>query len=276
MAGTLISAADLAQHIDDPHVVVIDCRWYLGEPLEGRRAYDAGHLPRAHYASLDVDLSGPDGPGRHPLPSPDAFASTMSAYGVRPESLVVAYDDRGGAIAARLWWMLTEQGHRGARVLDGGLQAWVAHGGDLSTVAPDAAAGSFIAAPWSSTMDTGAVATRDRGTLVVDARSAERYAGTEEPIDPKAGHIPGAVSMPMTDNLAEDMTMLQPDRLRRLFEAAGTADADVVVAQCGSGVTACHTILAAEIAGLSRPLLYVGSWSDWSSTDLPIATGSTP
>ena len=274
--GHLISAAELIDRLREPGVRVVDCRWYLMEPAGGREAFEAGHIPGAVYADLDRDLSAPSGAGRHPLPTPDAFAATMGRMGIDRSSFVVAYDDRGGAIAARLWWMLTSQGHDSATVLDGGIQAWRDLGGDLSTVVVDPVPAVFDAQPWTGTVTIDEVADRRATATILDARDADRYAGDVEPVDPKAGHIPGAMSQPMTGNLGTDLRFHPPQVLQRRFDAMGIGERTHVIAHCGSGVTACHTILAAEIAGLPRPDLYVGSWSDWSSTDRPIATGPHP
>ncbi|MFV1998732.1 MAG: sulfurtransferase [Acidimicrobiia bacterium] len=276
MATPLTTAAQLDAHVEREDVRVIDCRWYLDEPGQGLRAYREGHIPGAVHASLDTDLSATEGPGRHPLPTPQDFANTLARLGVTASTRVVAYDDSGGAIASRLWWMLTDQGHETTSVLDGGIQAWVAAGHVLTTDLPTLPIGSFPTHPWSGVVDRQSVASRDRHTAVIDARSPERYRGDEEPIDRKAGHIPGAISLPQADNLADDLTFLSPAGLRTRFSNAGIADSDLVISQCGSGVTACHNILAMEMAGFDRPLLYVGSWSDWSSSDLPIATGESP
>jgi len=275
MPRPLISPADVLNIADD-NLSIIDCRWYLGEPGAGAAAYAEGHIPGAVYCSLDTDLAGPEGPGRHPLPTPHAFSSTMARLGVSPQRTVVVYDDRGGAVASRLWWMLTDQGHQNTYILDGGLPAWVEAGYGLTTDSAAPTPGTFDARPWVGVVDRRGVADRAPHTALIDARSAERYVGAEEPIDSKAGHIPGALSMPLTDNLDETLRFLPAASLRARFSAVGIADGSDVISQCGSGVTACHNIAAMEMAGLGRPLLYVGSWSDWSAEDLPVATGSAP
>ncbi len=276
MPEPLITAGSLAQIIDEPDVVVVDCRWYLGAPERGLAAYREGHLPGARFASLDDDLSGPTGPGRHPLPTPEAFSDTLARLGITPRSTVVAYDDCGGAVAARLWWMLTQQGHR-AMVLDGGVQAWSASGFALSNrEAPvEWRQAPMAATPWRGIVDRDAVAQRSSGTPLVDVRAPSRYRGDEEPVDPKAGHIPGAVSLPWPDSLGDDHRFLPPETLHARLSTVGLTSPSAIV-HCGSGVNACHLILAAEVAGLPRPSLYVGSWSDWSSSDLPIAVGDEP
>lgn len=273
MSNTLMSPRELLLRIDDPDTVIVDCRWSLDDPDDGRRAYDDGHLPGAVYASLDDELSGSRGPGRHPLPSPKAFNRTCAALGVAESGTVVTYDDKGGAIAARLWWMLTNQGHRHTFVLDGGMQAWRAAGGSVTAAVTPARTGTFMTREWSRTVDRDVVANRSESRIVIDARSRERYRGDEEPVDPRAGHIPNALSMPLTDNLNDDLTFLPTDTLRQRFEAAGITEAERVISQCGSGVTACHNILAMVAAGMGTADLYVGSWSDWSVSGLPVATG---
>ena len=276
MVRSLISVDELVAISGDPATRVVDCRWYLDEPEKGPFEYRQGHIPGAQYASLDIDLSGEDGPGRHPLPSPDAFADTLARFGVTASTPVVVYDDRGGSIAARLWWMLTNQGHSNTSVLDGGIQAWTRHGHETTTIEPDHLRGSYGTRPWRDVVDGAAVAARPNDSLVMDARSLERYRGDEEPVDPKAGHIPGAISVPQTENLSADLTFLTPNELRSRFSDLGINGAKGDIAQCGSGVTACHNILAMEVAGIDRQLLYVGSWSDWSSDDRPVAIGDTP
>lgn len=276
MARPLISVEELAAIVDDPATRVIDCRWYLEEPEKGLDEYRRGHIPGAGYASLDFDLSGADGQGRHPLPTPEAFANTLARFGITASTPVVVYDDRGGSIAARLWWMLTDQGHNDVSVLNGGIQAWTRHGHGTTTDEPDQPTGGFETRPWREVVDRAAVVARSDESLLMDARSVERYRGDEEPVDSKAGHIPGAVPVPHTENVAIDLTFLSPDELRARFARLGIRGAKGDIAHCGSGVTACHNILAMEVAGIDRPSLYVGSWSDWSSANLPIATGDTP
>lgn len=276
MNSPLISADELDPLMAAQTVRVIDTRWYLGEPHEGYRAFTNGHIPSAMYASLDADLSGHEGQGRHPLPSPEDFARTLERFGISESTRVVVYDDQGGAVASRLWWMLTDQGHGKTSVLNGGLQAWTRSGRSLTTTIGEPQPGAFPTRPWNGVVDRDQVATRSGDTMVIDARSSERYRGDDEPVDPKAGHIPGAISLPLDDNLTSNLAFLPPIALRSRFLGAGIADADRVIAQCGSGVTACHNILAIEVAGFGRPDLYVGSWSDWSSTDLPAATGPEP
>jgi len=276
MSTTIMSVDVLTSQIDSENTVVVDCRWYLGRPEAGVAAYRAGHLPGAIHVSLDTDLSGRVGLGRHPLPTPEAFAETCALLGITPSATVVAYDDVGGGIAARLWWMLRNQGHNRAFVLDGGIQAWNASGGKLTTDAPRPARGRTTSRPWTDTVDRDEVRDRATGTVVIDARSAERYRGESESVDPEAGHIPGALSMPMSQNLNDDLTFRTAGELQVHF-ASQRIDGDTkVFSQCGSGVTACHNILALAIAGMTDADLYVGSWSDWSSVGYPVATGDGP
>jgi len=276
MPTPLTTAAELASVIEDPSLRVVDCRWYLDDVARAPNEYRSGHIPRAVFASLDDDLTAPSGPGRHPLPSPEQFARTVERLGITLDTAVVVYDDVGGSFAARLWWMLTDQGHEHTSVLDGGIQAWVAHGGALSTSPVRPAAGGMPTGPWRRAVDRDAVAARAEGVVVVDARAGERYRGEVEPLDPVAGHIPGAVSLPQLDNLTDSLTLRSSADLRRRFESVGATDPERVIVYCGSGVTSCHIILAMEVAGVGRALLYPGSWSDWSTSGLPVATGTEP
>lgn len=276
MSSTIMSADELKRRIDREDTVVIDCRWYLGRSDAGVEAYRAGHLPGAVHASLDADLSSSVGPGRHPLPPPEAFAETCASFGITPSTTVVAYDDVGGAAAARLWWMLTNQGHRATFVLDGGIQAWLGSGGALDTAAPTPTRGHIDPRPWSKTVDRNDVRDRRRDTVVIDARNGERYRGEGDSVDAAAGHIPGALSMPVSQNLNDDLTFRSSSELVEYFAAQGITSETDVYSQCGSGVWACHNILALGIAGMSDADLYVGSWSDWSSAGYPVVTGEHP
>jgi thiosulfate/3-mercaptopyruvate sulfurtransferase len=263
----LVSAAELA---GSPGVVVADVRWYL-DGRSGRAAYEEGHIPGAVFVDLDTVLAGPPGDrsrGRHPLPDPAAFAAALGALGVAADVPVVAYDDAGGATAARLWWMLRAIGQPSA-VLDGGIGAWT---GPLETGAgprPTPVERPVRPCPPSALVSADDLpALVAGGALLVDARAPERYRGEVEPVDPKAGHIPGAVNLPWSDNLDPDTgRFLPPEVLRARFGDRGD-----VVSYCGSGVTACHNLLALEVAGLPAGRLYPGSWSEWSSGDRPVAT----
>jgi thiosulfate/3-mercaptopyruvate sulfurtransferase len=261
-----------------PRVVVCDVRWYL-DGRSGRAAYDAGHLPGAVFIDLDRWLAGPPSPadGRHPLPSPSTFAAGMRAAGISDDSVVVAYDDGGGASAARLVWLLRACG-RAAALLDGGIDTWPL---PLSQVTPIVTPGTFRLSAWPSDaiVDPDEVADAARaGRLVIDARAAERYTGEVEPVDPRAGHIPGAVNLPYTDNLDPvSGRFLDVERLAARYRQAGVDTDDRAVVYCGSGVTACHDLLAMELAGLPPARLYPGSWSQWSADEQrPVATGPQP
>ncbi len=275
MKGPVVDAEWLVDHVHEEDLVVADCRWYLGQPGAGRRAYDEGHVPGAVFLSLDTDLRAVTGPGRHPLPRQLTFAQTLGRVGIGNRHIVIAYDDRGGAVAARLWWMLDRLGHERVSVLDGGLVAWTAAGGQLVTETPDPSPEAYTATdePWPVTVSRSEIRLGARNSILVDARDAPRYRGDEEPVDPVAGHIPGAVNVPYTGNLDPNDRFLAPKLLAERFASVGiTAGTDVTV-YCGSGVTACHDILAMEIAGLGRPHLYPGSWSDWSASGEAVETG---
>jgi thiosulfate/3-mercaptopyruvate sulfurtransferase len=266
---TLIDADSLRQMLEQPDLAVIDCRFDLADPQAGRQAYLRGHIPGARYADLNRDLSAPIGPstGRHPLPSPDAVAARLGWLGIGNHTQVVAYDESNSSFAARLWWMLRWVGHDAVAVLDGGFKAWVAGGGRLEQSEP--AAGTSHFTPRTDPHAVLSTAQFERAlelgtTMLVDARAAERFAGRVEPIDPVAGHVPGAVSHPFSQNLAADGRFLPAAELRQRWQErlAGTSPASVV-AMCGSGVTACHHLLSLEAAGLPGGKLYAGSWSEW-------------
>ncbi|KGM12325.1 sulfurtransferase [Cellulomonas bogoriensis] len=257
-----------------PDVVLADVRWYL-DGRSGERAFTEGHLPGAVFVDLDRWLAGPPSPqaGRHPLPDPAVFAQGMGAAGISDGDVVVAYDDAGGTVAARLVWMLRATGHDAA-VLDGGLTAW---DGPLTTTSPDRSPGSFTARPWPAERlaDLDEVVTG--AGVLVDARARARYRGEVEPVDPRAGHVPGAVNVPCGELMGADGRFLPPDELREVFADVGVVDAADVVAYCGSGVTACHVLVALEHTGLGTARLFPGSWSRYSSDPtLPAATGPQP
>jgi thiosulfate/3-mercaptopyruvate sulfurtransferase len=268
---TLISAADLSRHVQEPSWVVLDCRHDLANPDAGRVAYAGGHIPGAQFAHLDIDLSdrslGPHGEfrGRHPLPERNAFVETLRRWGVNHGSQVVAYDAHGGMFAARLWWMLRWVGHEAAAVLDGGLQAWQALGLPLSAEPATRPRGNVE--PRSSRMTTVNVDDmlanlRNPIHTMVDARAPDRFRGENETIDPVDGHIPGAKNRFFKHNLADDGTFKPAGQLQMEFSALMTAP-ETSIMYCGSGATACHNLLAMEIAGLSGAALYPGSWSEW-------------
>lgn len=266
----------LRAHLGDPAIVPADVRWH--PEGDARSAYRSRHLPRAVFVDADADLAGTpfvDGPGRHPLPSPEVFAATMAAIGIGDEHAVVVYDDALGSSAARLWWMLRVTG-RAAALLDGGLRAWT---GEVEAGDVPRAPASFSPRPWprDRIVDAAGVAAAIRAgaSPVLDARSVERYRGEEEPIDPVAGHIPGARSAPWADTVDPDTGRLRPRAaLRQRFEALGVRPDSDPVAYCGSGITATLDLLALEVAGLGGGRLYAGSWSDWvSDPGRPVATG---
>jgi thiosulfate/3-mercaptopyruvate sulfurtransferase len=264
---------------------IVDLRWALSGPAALEK-YRSGHIPGAVYVDMEHDLSRPGGPGRHPFPSPEEFARVLARIGVGPETHVVVYDDATGSVAARLWFMLRVHGHERASVLDGGYAAWVNAGLPITRDEPrvDPVPVRPLRVDAARLVDraqvTGALAGRRepgaRHALVMDARAPERYRGEVEPVDKRAGHIPGAVNAPFSGNL-KDGRFRPPEELRSIYDRLGASRATEVIASCGSGVTACHTLLALELAGVRDAKLYVGSWSDWSSQpDAPIATGDDP
>lgn len=263
-------------------LVIVDCRFQLNDKGAGRRAYEGGHVPGAVYADLEADLSGPVVPGvtgRHPLPEPAALASKLRDWGVRCDSRVVAYDDSGGAMAARLWWLMRWLGHDHVCVFDGGYQAWLAAGGEPTQMVPRPEPGDFEPHPRPElVVSTAEVASRAASTLLLDARGRERYRGEVEPIDKVAGHIPGARSVPFAENLTEGGVFAEANELAaRYREVTGDTPPENVVVYCGSGVTACHDILAAEYAGLGLFRLYAGSYSEWIlDASRPVHTGESP
>ena len=251
-------------------VVFADVRYYL-DGRRGRDAYDRGHLPGAVFVDVDADLADHDAPpahGRHPLPDPGFFAARMASLGIADQDRVIAYDDSGGVMAARLVWMLRATGHDAA-LLDGGLAAYP---DDLSTDPPRRPPAHFTARPWPAERLASIDDADGGGFVVLDARQAERFRGETEPIDPRAGHIPGARNVPCRGNVDDDGRFLGREALRERFAAAGVTDAGRVVSYCGSGVTACHNLIAMEHAGLGVGRLFPGSWSAYSHTDRPAAT----
>jgi thiosulfate/3-mercaptopyruvate sulfurtransferase len=277
--GPLVTAGWLLDRLGQQGHVVVDCRWALGSPGAGLAAWEEGHIPGAHFLDVEEELSAPPGTGtggRHPLPSAQAFAQAAASAGIGADSTVVAYDEAGEGGAARLWWLLRHFGHDDAAVLDGGLHGWRAAGGPLDDLPPrpwqdgepfvarerrdDTASAEELAA----LVDGG-----DAGLALVDARAAPRYRGEVEPIDPVAGHIPGASNVPF-DSLAPEGRYLDPAELRARLDPG---DGRELVAYCGSGITAATVVLAAEASGL-RARLYPGSWSDWCARGLPVASGA--
>ena len=262
----LTSADELAAALDDPHLRIIDCRFDLLAPAAGRMAWLESHIPGAVYADLDRDLSAPVAPdtGRHPLPSVADAEATFSRLGVDAGTRVVAYDDAGGAIASRAWWLLRWLGHRRVTVLDGGLQAWRARKLPLEAGSRETAWREFRAIPEPERVLTTAEIAAGLAAVLVDARDPARFRGEAEPIDPVAGHIPGARNLPCGACLCTDGTWEDADTLRRrLGTLLGDADNVPWAVMCGSGVTACHLAISGLLAGYGEPRLYVGSWSEW-------------
>jgi thiosulfate/3-mercaptopyruvate sulfurtransferase len=278
---TLISGAELAEHLDDDNWVMVDCRFVLTNTEQGRREYEQGHIAGAVYAHLDEDLSGPIIPGktgRHPLPTPEEFARTLSNWGIDNNSQVVAYDATGGSIAARLWWLLRWLGHEAVAVLDGGWPRWRSEGRPMRSGVESNEPRSFSPRPRPELiLDANQVnqIRADPAYRLFDARSADRYRGENETLDPVAGHIPGAQPLPFAGNLGEGGAFLPVEELARRFKAAlGDTPAEQTVFYCGSGVTAAHNVLALLHAGLGEARLYSGSWSDWiTEPNRPVATG---
>lgn len=279
--STIVSPQQLKQLLaqDASQCCLLDCRFSLADKGYGRRLYGEGHIAGAHYLDLDDDLASPVAPGtgRHPLPDMDALMARLRACGIDAARQVVVYDDCGGAMAARAWWLLRGLGLASVAVLDGGIGAWVAEGGALSAEIPVAAESSWQG-EWSATgvLDSTAVEENllSEQLILVDARSAERFRGEQEPIDPVAGHVPGALNRPMGDNLQQGR-FKNPQQLKDEWNSLlGGRNANLVVHMCGSGITACHNLLSMQIAGLDGAGLYPGSWSEWIQDPLrPVATG---
>ena len=280
----LIDVETLEALLDDPDLRLFDCRFSLADPDAGLGAYRDGHLPGARYAHLDIDLSSPIGPGtgRHPLPHPRQLADWLGRCGVGPRSRVVVYDDLGGAFAVRLWWLMRWIGHDRAALLNGGIQAWTASGRVLTRDAPEHEPDILEPRPddqlWvTSTALSAALLTTDVDARiqVIDARAPERFRGEQEPIDPMAGHIPSAVNLPLSGNLDATGRFLSAAQLHARFaEAIGELPPSRVAHSCGSGVNACHNLLAMELAGLTGSRLYAGSWSEWIQDPArPVALG---
>lgn len=279
----LIDPQELAAHLADPDWVAVDCRHTLADPAYGRAAYGKGHIPGAVFADLDHDLCGPIGPGtgRHPLPDWDTFCAWLGRQGVSPQRTVVAYDDSHGAFASRLWWMLRCLGHARVAVLDGGFARWEREGRPTDAAVPAPQPDTYRARPDAAQLvplEALLGHLDDPALLLVDARAGERYRGETEPIDPRAGHIPGAINVPYADNVNGDGTFLPPARLReRLLAAYGGVAPERTVHYCGSGVTACHNLLAQAVAGLPPGRLYAGSWSQWcADPQRPAELGEAP
>ncbi len=273
MYKTLVDCQTLARHLNHPNWVVVDCRFVLSKPEAGHKAYLTNHIPGARYAHLNNDLSSmpTPGSGRHPLPDPVQLAEKCSLWGIHRDTQVVVYDDSFGAMAVRLWWLLRWLGHAGVALLDGGLPAWQRAGHSMTQDLPAITPARFVPQVSNDVWVTSADVEKARlqaDSLIMDARAEERFRGDVEPLDRIAGHIPGAVNVPYEDNLHISGTFLPPQELRELYLGImGKVHPDKVIQMCGSGVTACHNLLAMEHAGLTGAKLYAGSWSEWITDD---------
>lgn len=279
LPGPIVDVAWLRAHLESPGLRVADVRWALAGP-PGRDRYEAGHVPGAVFLDAETELSSPgEGPGRHPVPASDKLARVLGERGVGDDHALVAYDDAGGSIAARAWWLYRHYGHPGrAAVLDGGIAAWTDAGLPLTTVEPRHPRATWTPGPPRDDVVGTEEVEEMLGTetVLLDARAVERYRGETEPIDPRAGHVPGALSVPWSENLGDDGRFLGPGALRERYLALGAGDRPVV-AYCGSSLTATHDLLALERAGLDHGRLYEGSWSHWSSDpSRPAAVGARP
>lgn len=286
--GPLIPCEELRERLGDPSWALFDCRHDLADPERGVREHAQAHIPGAHHAHLDRDLAGPIGDGRagrHPLPLPESFRRWCGQNGIGEGTAVVCYDDQAGQWASRLWWLLRHYGHARVAVLDGGLTRWKALGLPLRGGSePPRPAAAFAGTPGhmptldASRIEMDLAQPRPRWQLV-DARAGERFRGEVEPVDPRAGHIPGAVSLPYGGNIGAGMVFLPPEQLAQRFERAlGVQEAGRVACYCGSGVTSTHNVLAMELAGMGTPALYPGSWSEWAWPEAgrPVETGAPP
>lgn len=277
---TLVSAEQLAQHLNDPDWIVFDCRFTLTDTNAGYRAYLDNHIPGARYAHLNNDLSSEitATSGRHPLPDPELMASKLGLWGVGSDKQVVVYDDSFGAMAGRMWWVLRWLGHEAVALLDGGIQRWKKMQHPLTSALPDITPATFTPHPNNAMwVDAECIekALSSKECLIIDARSEERFSGEREMLDKVAGHIPGSVNYPFEDNLALDSTFMSADELREAYlDLLDGVSPDRVVHMCGSGVTACHSLIAMEHAGLKGARLYPGSWSAWiTDPSRPVETG---
>lgn len=266
---TIVARDTLERHLSDPAWIIFDCRFNLADPTAGEQAYRESHIPNARYAHLEADLSGPKTAqtGRHPLPDPETLARKLGEWGVDNRKQVIAYDDAGGAMAARLWWLMRWLGHDAVAVLDGGFRRWREEQRPLSAEPPCVKSAAFHARlEVGAYVDSASIERNltERTSIILDARARPRFLGETEPIDPVAGHVPGALNRPFNANLGAQGDFLPPDELNKAFRnLLPGVEAERVVHMCGSGVTACHNLLAMEIAGLSGSRLYAGSWSEW-------------
>jgi len=282
MYSTLITAEELAKRVGSPGWVVVDCRFDLADPLAGERAWREAHIPGAVFADLDRLLSGPvsaERGGRHPLPDPERLCASLGRLGIHSGSQVVAYDESAGMLAGRLWWLLRWLGHEKVAVLDGGLDAWLQAEYEVTAAQPEPAPCEFHGEAGSMPVlnaEQVAAGIADGSLVVVDVRAAERFRGENEPLDKVAGHVPGALNLPLGNNLAASGSFQAPGALAALYESRlPDADPSALAFMCGSGVSACHSLLALEIIGWSGAALYAGSWSDWiSDPHRPVASGA--
>ncbi len=283
---SLVTTHWLADHLNDENIRIVDTRWYLLQPTKGENDYHNAHIPNAIYLSVDRHLAAvplPDAKtGRHPLPDAETFAESMMQVGISNSSHVIVYDDAGGANAARLWWLLRYFGNDNASLLDGGLHQWILEGRPLTAEIPNFPRGEFVARPHENMVVEKAQMiqlTRKPRILILDARAPERYRGETEPIDTRAGHIPGAHNAPLAGNVVgtDDLRFRNSQELRARYDAFGANGADEIVAYCGSGVNAAADLFALHLAGYDNTRLYAGSFSEWSrDAKLPIVTGSAP
>lgn len=280
---TIISASELAGLADHDDVRIFDCRFFLKDPQGGVKKYQEGHIPNAQFADMDTQLSSPmtETSGRHPLPDQEKFVEQLRAWGISNSTQVIAYDDMSGAFAARMWWLLRWMGHDKVAVLDGGMQQWEAQGLAFTTEEPQFDTGNFVAQPrheWLVDIDSVQTELAAGNITLIDARAADRYTGKDQKTDPVPGHVPGAQSLPFPGNLTQQGTFAQPEVINARFsQLIGDQSLDKIVNMCGSGVTACHNLLALEIAGITPTKLFVGSWSQWiRDPSRPVALGENP
>ena len=278
--STVVSTEQLAQHLNDPDWIIFDCRFTLTNTEAGHLAYQAAHIPGARYAHLDNDLSGPvtETSGRHPLPDVQLLCEKLSRWGVDNGKQVVVYDDSFGAMAVKMWWLLRWLGHDNVALLDGGLPKWKKEKHPMTADFPQDTPAKFVAKLHKEILANVAEvdnARQERCRLVIDARPEQRFTGEREPLDKQAGHIPGSVNWVFDENLDFDGTYLPADELRVAYlKLLNGVKPELVIHSCGSGVTACHNMLAMEIAGLPSGKLYAGSWSEWiTDPSRPVATG---
>ena len=277
---TIVSTEQLARHLDDPDWIIFDCRFTLTNQEAGSQAYHTSHIPGARYAHLDIDLSGPvtEKSGRHPLPDVQQLTEKLSRWGVDSSKQVVVYDDSFGAMAVKMWWLLRWLGHENVALLDGGLPKWLKEKRPMTAQLPQILPAKFVAQLHKEIQANVAEvdnARQERCRLVIDARPEQRYTGEREPLDKVAGHIPGSVNWVFDENLDFDGTYLPAEELREAYvKLLNGVKPELVIHSCGSGVTACHNMLAMEIAGMNGGKLYAGSWSEWiADPSRPVATG---